>query len=74
MNRFRSESECDLLVIGGGPAGLVAAKTAASLKARVTLVERDQPGGLPLDWLRYVECVDRSRICRRQDRARAIAG
>ncbi|MBA3276976.1 MAG: FAD-dependent oxidoreductase [Chloroflexia bacterium] len=44
---FRSSSgpQCDLLVIGGGTAGLVGAKTAASLKARVLLVERDRPGG-----------------------------
>lgn len=36
---------CDLLVIGGGTAGLVAAKTAAGFGADVLLVERDRPGG-----------------------------
>ena len=36
---------CDLLVVGGGTAGIVAAKTAASLGARVLLVERDRLGG-----------------------------
>jgi pyruvate/2-oxoglutarate dehydrogenase complex dihydrolipoamide dehydrogenase (E3) component len=35
----------DLLVIGGGSAGLVGARTAASLGASVLLVERDRPGG-----------------------------
>lgn len=35
----------DLLVLGGGTAGIVAAKTAAGLGARVVLVERDRPGG-----------------------------
>ncbi|MDP9428231.1 MAG: FAD-dependent oxidoreductase [Actinomycetota bacterium] len=35
----------DLLVIGGGTAGMVGAKTAASLGARVLLVERDRTGG-----------------------------
>jgi pyruvate/2-oxoglutarate dehydrogenase complex dihydrolipoamide dehydrogenase (E3) component len=35
----------DLLVIGGGTAGIVGAKTAASLGARVLLVERDRTGG-----------------------------
>lgn len=35
----------DLVVIGGGSAGLVAAKTAAGLGATVTLIERDRPGG-----------------------------
>ncbi|MGQ0466127.1 MAG: dihydrolipoyl dehydrogenase family protein [Sporichthyaceae bacterium] len=35
----------DLLVVGGGTAGLVAAKTAARLGARVVLVERARTGG-----------------------------
>lgn len=36
----------ELLVVGGGTAGLIAAKTAASFGARVLLVERDPaPGG-----------------------------
>jgi pyruvate/2-oxoglutarate dehydrogenase complex dihydrolipoamide dehydrogenase (E3) component len=35
----------DLLVVGGGSAGLVGARTAASLGASVLLVDRDRPGG-----------------------------
>jgi len=35
----------DLVVIGGGSAGIVGAKTAAHLGASVLLVERDRPGG-----------------------------
>jgi len=35
----------DLLVVGGGTAGLVGAQTAAGLGARVMLVERDRTGG-----------------------------
>ncbi len=35
----------DLLVIGGGTAGLVGARTAAGLGARVLLVERNRTGG-----------------------------
>ena len=35
----------DLLVVGGGTAGLVAAKTAAGFGARVLLVERERTGG-----------------------------
>ncbi|WP_299036779.1 NAD(P)/FAD-dependent oxidoreductase [uncultured Pseudokineococcus sp.] len=35
----------DLLVVGGGTAGLVGAQTAALLGARVLLVERDRTGG-----------------------------
>lgn len=43
----------DLVVIGGGTAGLVAAKTAAGFGARVLLVERERTGG---DCL-YTGCV-----------------
>lgn len=35
----------DLLVLGGGTAGIVGAKTAASLGADVLMVERERPGG-----------------------------
>lgn len=38
-------SRYNLVVIGGGPAGLVAAAGAAGLGAKVALVERDQLGG-----------------------------
>ena len=37
--------EVDLVVIGGGTAGLIAARTAVSLGARVTLVEAERTGG-----------------------------
>ena len=42
--------EYDLIVIGGGTAGLVAAAGGASLGAKVALVERDRLGG---DCLHY---------------------
>jgi len=42
---MRSARTRDLLVVGGGTAGLVAAHTAALLGARVTLVERGRLGG-----------------------------
>lgn len=35
----------DLVVVGGGTAGIVAAKTAAGFGASVLMVERDRPGG-----------------------------
>ena len=35
----------DLVVVGGGTAGIVSAKTAARLGASVLLIERDEPGG-----------------------------
>jgi pyruvate/2-oxoglutarate dehydrogenase complex dihydrolipoamide dehydrogenase (E3) component len=40
----------DLLVIGAGPAGLVAARSAAALGAKVALVERHQLGGASLNY------------------------
>ena len=40
-----SDEPWDLLVIGGGTAGLVAAYTGVSLGARTALVERDRTGG-----------------------------
>ena len=40
-----SHSRFDLLVIGAGPGGIVAARTAAADGARVALVERYQLGG-----------------------------
>src|SRR6202043_3000390 len=39
-----------LLVIGAGPAGLIAARTAAELGARVALIERDRLGGDSLNY------------------------
>ncbi|GEM_PF-5819252 len=38
----------DLVVIGGGPGGLVAAKTAAQSSLKVLLVERKVDGKTPL--------------------------
>ena len=38
-------SAWDLLVVGGGTAGIVAAKTAAGFGAQVLLVEQNRPGG-----------------------------
>ena len=40
----------DLLVIGAGPAGLMAARSAAALGAKVALVERHQLGGDSLNY------------------------
>jgi dihydrolipoamide dehydrogenase len=40
----------DLLIIGGGPGGYVAAIRAAQLGMRVALVERDTLGGICLNW------------------------
>ncbi len=40
-----TSQDWDLLVVGGGTAGIVGAKTAASFGARVLLVERERTGG-----------------------------
>lgn len=40
----------DLIVIGGGPAGYVAAIRAAQLGKNVACIEKDKPGGTCLNW------------------------
>jgi len=42
--------EFDIAVIGGGPGGYVAAIRAAQLGKKVAVVERDQLGGICLNW------------------------
>jgi dihydrolipoamide dehydrogenase len=44
------ETSFDLVVIGGGPGGYVAAIRAAQLGMKTALVERDQLGGICLNW------------------------
>src|SRR5882672_8084594 len=43
-------SQSDLIIIGGGPGGYVAAIRAAQLGFKVTLVEREHMGGICLNW------------------------
>src|SRR5256885_13630808 len=45
-----AENSFDLIVIGGGPGGYVAAIRAAQLGMKAALVERDQLGGICLNW------------------------
>jgi pyruvate/2-oxoglutarate dehydrogenase complex dihydrolipoamide dehydrogenase (E3) component len=40
----------DVVVIGGGAAGINAVKTAVTLKARVALVDRGPLGGTCVNW------------------------
>jgi pyruvate/2-oxoglutarate dehydrogenase complex dihydrolipoamide dehydrogenase (E3) component len=40
----------DLVIVGGGAAGITAAKTARALGARVALVERGPLGGTCINW------------------------
>ena len=39
-----------VVIVGGGPGGYVAAIRAAQLGRRVAIVERDQLGGVCLNW------------------------
>jgi dihydrolipoamide dehydrogenase len=45
-----AEQQFDLVVIGGGPGGYVAAIRAAQLGMRTALVEREHLGGICLNW------------------------
>ena len=45
-----AETEFDLIVIGGGPGGYVAAIRAAQLKMKVAVVESTHLGGICLNW------------------------
>lgn len=45
-----AEKTCDLVVIGAGPGGYVAAIRAAQLKMKVIVVEREHLGGVCLNW------------------------
>jgi dihydrolipoamide dehydrogenase len=46
----QTQHTCDLIVMGGGPGGYVAAIRAAQLGMNVSLVERDALGGICLNW------------------------
>jgi dihydrolipoamide dehydrogenase len=48
--RQMAETSFDILVIGSGPGGYVAAIRAAQLGLRTAIVERDQLGGICLNW------------------------
>ena len=45
-----NETSFELIVIGGGPGGYVAAIRAAQLKMKVALVEAEHLGGICLNW------------------------
>lgn len=45
-----NKHECDLVIIGSGPGGYVAANRASQLGMKVICVERDALGGICLNW------------------------
>src|SRR5919199_6573054 len=64
-----ADTQYDVIIIGGGPGGYVAAIRAAQLGLRTSVVERDALGGICLNWgciptkslLRNAEVVDTFR-------------
>ncbi|MGD9364765.1 MAG: NAD(P)/FAD-dependent oxidoreductase [Desulfobacteraceae bacterium] len=49
--------QCDILVVGGGPAGTAAARAAARRNARVLLVERRTVIGTPVQCAEYIPAM-----------------
>ena len=47
---MNDSKQVDLAVIGAGPGGYVAAIRASQLGMKTTIIERDRPGGLCLNW------------------------
>jgi digeranylgeranylglycerophospholipid reductase len=55
--------ECDVLIVGGGPAGLAAAEAAAKLNVRTILLERQNEIGYPIhtsggSWISDMKALD----------------
>ena len=65
-----SEQIFDVIVIGGGPGGYVAAIRAAQLGLATALVERDELGGVCLNW----GCIPTKALLHSADVLRDIAG
>jgi len=60
----------DLMVVGGGPGGYVAAIRAAQLGFKTALVEKDQLGGICLNW----GCIPTKALLRGADIAHTMKG
>ncbi len=65
-----SDAPYDLVVIGAGPAGYVAAIRAAQLGLRTALVERAEPGGVCLNW----GCIPTKALLQSAELLRACRG
>ncbi|EAA2100031.1 TPA: dihydrolipoyl dehydrogenase [Salmonella enterica subsp. enterica serovar Bredeney] len=63
------DTEFDVLIVGGGPGGYVAAIRAAQLGFRTALVERKSLGGVCLNW----GCIPTKTLLHGADTARALA-
>ncbi|MBI2939505.1 MAG: dihydrolipoyl dehydrogenase [Chloroflexi bacterium] len=60
--------ECDIVVVGGGPGGYVAAIRGAQLGARVVLIERENLGGTCLNW----GCIPSKALIESAERYQAL--
>jgi dihydrolipoamide dehydrogenase len=64
-----AETNFDLIVIGGGPGGYVAAIRAAQLGLKTALVEREHLGGICLNW----GCIPTKALLRSAEVAHLVA-
>ncbi len=58
-----ADTSFDVIVIGGGPGGYVAAIRAAQLKLKTAVVEREHLGGICLNW----GCIPTKALLRSAD-------
>ncbi len=65
-----SNADYDVVIIGGGPGGYVAAIRAAQLGMNVGLVEREALGGVCLNW----GCIPTKALLRNAEVARLVTG
>ena len=63
-----AETNFDLIVVGGGPGGYVAAIRAAQLGLKTALVEREHLGGICLNW----GCIPTKALLRTAELAHLI--
>jgi len=64
------KDDFDVIVVGGGPGGYVAAIRAAQLGMRTALVEKDRLGGVCLNW----GCIPTKALLRSADVLRLVRG
>jgi dihydrolipoamide dehydrogenase len=64
-----AEAQYDIIVVGGGPGGYVAAIRAAQLGMKTALVERDALGGVCLNW----GCIPTKSLLKNAEVARNLA-
>ncbi|QIL83832.1 dihydrolipoyl dehydrogenase [Diaphorobacter sp. HDW4A] len=69
VTESKTPNEFDVVVIGGGPGGYVAAIRAAQLQLRTALVERENLGGICLNW----GCIPTKALLHTADTLRRIS-